>query len=94
MYAQAVTETGSFEVEKIIKAFEGLSTEGLSKEGPAGPLTIRLEDHQIQTPVAIGEYAEKTKYYPHPYLKPATVVSAEGSSLTLEESGWKPYKGK
>ena len=88
MCAQAVTKAGSFDVEKIIKAFEGLSM-----EGTAGPLTIRPEDHQIQTPVVIGEYADKTKYYPHPYLKPATVVSAEDSSLTLEESGWKPYKG-
>lgn len=89
MYAKAVTKAGSFDVDKIIKAFEGLTL-----EGPAGTMTMRPEDHQVQTPVVIGEFADKTKYYPHAYLKPAEVISAADSSLTLEESGWKPYKGK
>ena len=89
MYAKAVTKAGSFDVEKIIKAFEGLSI-----AGPAGAMTMRPQDHQIQTPVVIGEYAAKTKYYSHPYLKPAAVIPAKEASLTPEESGWKPYKGK
>lgn len=89
MYLAAVKKAGSFDTQKVIKAFEGLKY-----EGPVGTMTMRKEDHQNQTPVVIGEYAPKTKYYDFPYLKPVTVIPAGQVSLSLEVSGWKPYKGK
>lgn len=89
MYFEAVKKAGTFETEAVIKAFEGLTW-----EGPVGTLTMRKEDHQNQTPVVIGEVVEKTKYYGHPYVKPVDIIPADQVSMTLEESGWKPYKGK
>lgn len=89
MYFAAVKKAGTFETEAVIKAFEGLKW-----DGPVGTLTMRKEDHQNQTPVVIGEYAKKTKYYNFPYIKPVTVIPADQVSMTLKESGWKPYKGK
>jgi len=89
MYFAAVKKAGTFETEAVIKAFEGLTW-----EGPVGTLTMRKEDHQNQTPVVIGEVVTKTKYYDFPYVKPIKILTADQVSMTLEESGWKPYKGK
>ncbi len=89
MYLAAVKKAGSFDTEKVIKAFEGMKF-----EGPAGTITMRKEDHQALAPAVIAEVVEKTKYYDSPYLKPVEVIPADKVSLTLEESGWKPYKGE
>lgn len=86
MFIEAVRKAGSFDTDKIIEAFEGMTW-----EGPIGTITMRPEDHQAQMPVAIAEYAPKTKYYDFPYLKPIMTIPADEVSLTLEESGWKPY---
>ncbi len=87
MFIEAVKKAGSFDTDKVIKAFENLTW-----EGPIGPITMRAQDHQAQTPVVIADYAAKTKYYDFPYLKPISTIPAEKVSLTPEESGWKPWK--
>ncbi len=87
MFIEAVRKAGSFETEKVIAAFEGMTW-----EGPIGTITMRKEDHQAQTPAVIAEYAAKTKYYDFPYLNPIMTIPADKISLTLEESGWKPWK--
>ncbi len=87
MYLAAVKKAGSFDTDKVIKAFEGLEY-----EGPVGTITMRKEDHQAQSPEVIGQVVEKTKYYDTPYLKPVEIIPAKDVSLSLEESGWKPYK--
>lgn len=89
MFIEAIRKAGSFEVGKIQAAFEGMTW-----GGPIGTITMRKEDHQAQSPVAIGEYTPKTKYYGFPYVKPIMIIPAEQTSLTLKESGWKPYKEK
>lgn len=89
MYIEAVKKAGSFDTDKVIKAFEGLSY-----TGPVGNMTMRKEDHQNQTPAVVGVVKGKTKYYPFAYPTPEMVLPAKDVSLTLEESGWKPYKGK
>jgi len=89
MYLEAVKKAGTFDTEAVIKAFEGLTW-----EGPVGTLTMRKEDHQNQTPVVIGEFAQKTKYYDSVYLKPVTIIPADQVSISLEDSGWKPYEAK
>jgi len=87
MFIDAVRKAGSFDTENVIKAFEGMTW-----EGPIGTITMRKEDHQAQAPVAVGVYSPKTKYYDFPYIKPVMTIPAEQVSLTLEESGWKPWK--
>lgn len=87
MFIDAVKKAGSFDTDKIIKAFENMKW-----EGPIGTITMRAQDHQAQTPAVIAEYAAKTKYYDFPYMKPVMTIPAEKISLTPEESGWKPYK--
>ena len=89
MYLKAVKKAGTFETEAVIKAFEGLTW-----EGPVGTLTMRKEDHQNQSPVVLGEVVEKTKYYDFPYVKPFEIIPADQVSLSLEESGWRPWKGR
>jgi branched-chain amino acid transport system substrate-binding protein len=89
MFAEAVRKAGSMDMDKIIKSFEGLQW-----AGPIGTLTMRKEDHQIQTPVVIGEIGEKTKYYDFPYLKPIAIIPAEEVSMSLEVSGWKGWQKK
>jgi branched-chain amino acid transport system substrate-binding protein len=89
MFFQAIKKAGSLDTEKIIEAFEGMTM-----EGPIGTLTMRKEDHQIQTPVVIGEVIEKTPYYDFPYPKPLMIIPAEEVSISLEESGWKGWQKK
>ncbi len=89
MFIEAIKKAGSFETDKIIAAFEGMEW-----EGPIGTIRMREEDHQAQTPVVIAEYIGKTKYYDHPYLTPVMTIPREDVSLTLEESGWKPWEGR
>lgn len=84
MFIEAVRKAGSFETERIQAAFEGMTW-----EGPIGTITMRKEDHQAQSPLVIAEYADKTRYYDFPYIKPVMTIQAEEVSLTLEESGWK-----
>jgi branched-chain amino acid transport system substrate-binding protein len=87
MFIEAVRKAGSFDTDKVIKAFEGMTW-----EGPIGPITMRAEDHQAQSPAVIAEYAPSTKYYDFPYLKPIMTIPASDISVSLEDSGWKPYK--
>jgi branched-chain amino acid transport system substrate-binding protein len=89
MYAEAVKKAGSLDVEKMIKAFEGLKW-----EGPAGTVTMRAKDHQAIQPIFIEQVVKKTRYFDFPYTKPIEVVPAEQISYKPEDFGWKPYKGK
>ena len=89
MYLQAVAKAGTFDTEKVIKAFEGMQY-----QGPVGTITMRKGDHQSQTPVVIGEVKGKTKYYSFPYVSPVDIIPADAVSLTLQQSDWKPYQGR
>ncbi len=89
MYMEAVKKAGSFDTQKVIKAFEGLKY-----EGPVGTMTMRAKDHQVQTPVVIGQVKGKTKYYPFVYPSPIAIIPANQVSLSLADSGWRPYKGR
>jgi len=87
LYAEAVKKAGSFDVEKIIKAFEGMKW-----NGPTGTVTMRAQDHQLMQPMIVGQVVKKMKYYTHPYLKPIQVIPAEQLDYKPEDFGWKPYK--
>jgi len=85
MYAEAVKKAESLDVEKVIKAFEGLKW-----EGPAGTVTMRAKDHQAVQPMVIGQVVKKTKYFNFPYMKPVQVISSEQITYKPENFGWKP----
>ncbi len=71
-WAEAVKKAGTFEVNDIIKAWEGLSW-----EGPTGTITMRACDHQAQLPVWTFEYVKKNPYFKHAWVGPATLVPAK-----------------
>jgi branched-chain amino acid transport system substrate-binding protein len=89
LYMDMVKKAGTFDTETIIRTMEGFKW-----DGPAGPITIRKEDHQAQLPLVLAEVVKKTKYFDHPYVKPVGIIPAEQVSLTLEECGWKPWGKK
>lgn len=89
LYAQAVKKAGSFDVQKIIKAFEGVRW-----NGPTGTVAMRAKDHQLQMPMCAGQVVKKTKYFDFPYLKPLQVIPLEQLRYSPEEFGWRPYKGR
>jgi len=89
LYAEAVKKAGSTNVEKVIKAFEGLKW-----EGPAGTVTMRAKDHQAIQPMFIGQVVKKTEQYNFTHLKPIQVIPARQVDYKPEDFGWKPYKGK
>jgi len=87
LYSEAVKKAGSLDVEKVIKAFEGMKW-----NGPTGTGFMRAQDHQFIQPMIVGQVVKKTKYYDHPYLKPIQVIPAEQLDYKPEDYGWKPYK--
>ncbi len=89
LYAEAVKKAGSLDVEKIIKAFEGLKW-----NGPTGTVTMRAKDHQLMQPMCVGQVVKKTKYYDFPYVKPIEVIPPDQLTYKPEEFGWRPYQGK
>jgi len=89
MYAAAVNQAKSLDINKIIKAFEGMKW-----EGPTGVVTMRAKDHQAIMPMFIGQVVKKTKYYDFPYPKPIKMIPAKEFDYKPENFGWKPYKAK
>lgn len=71
-WAEAVKKAGSFDVDAIIKAWEGLSW-----EGPTGTMTMRACDHQAQVPVWTFEIVKKNPYFKHPWMGTAVQVPAK-----------------
>jgi branched-chain amino acid transport system substrate-binding protein len=89
LYAKAVREAGSLDIQKVIKAFEAIKW-----NGPTGTVAMRAKDHQIQMPMCVGQIVKKTKYFDYPYLKPLQVIPLEQLRYNPEEFGWRPYEGK
>jgi branched-chain amino acid transport system substrate-binding protein len=90
MYAEALKKAGSLDVDKVIGAFEGLTW-----NGPTGPVTIRAKDHQAFQPMIICQVVkQKTKYFDFPYFKSVHVIPLEQLDYNPEEFGWKPYEGR
>ena len=56
MFAQALEKAGSDDPAAVAAAFEGLSY-----DGPAGPILIRAEDHQAIFPMVISTLTDQVK---------------------------------
>jgi branched-chain amino acid transport system substrate-binding protein len=89
MYADAVKKAGSFDTEKVIKAWEGLEW-----DGPYGKVLMRAKDHQALLPLFVGKVEGKTKYFDYPYFTYLMTVTREQLEYKPEDYGWKPYKGR
>jgi branched-chain amino acid transport system substrate-binding protein len=86
-WAEAVKKAGSFDVDKIIEAWEGLTF-----DGPAGPWYMRPCDHQGQIPIWMAEMVKETPYYDHAYVGPAWMIPAKDISVPCEETGCNKIK--
>jgi branched-chain amino acid transport system substrate-binding protein len=83
--AEAIKKAGSMDADKIGKAWEGLSFEGL-----AGKYTMRACDHQIQMPGAVGVMQANHAFrsiLDHAYLGDPTIIAAEAISVPAKETG-------
>lgn len=83
-WAEAVKKAGTFEVNDIINAWEGLSW-----EGPTGKMTMRACDHQALTPVWTFEFVKSNPFFKHVYIGPATMVPTKDVEVPCEETGCK-----
>ena len=68
-WAEAVKKAGSFDVNEIINAWEGLSW-----EGPTGKMTMRACDHQAQVPVWTFEIVKENPFFDHAYIGPSSMI--------------------
>jgi branched-chain amino acid transport system substrate-binding protein len=87
MYAEAVKKAGSFDTQKVTKAFEGLDW-----DGPYGKVLMRAQDHQAILPLFVGKVEGKTKYFDYPYFTHVMTIPREQVEYKPEDYGWKPYK--
>jgi branched-chain amino acid transport system substrate-binding protein len=86
-WAEAVKKAGTFEVNDIINAWEGLLW-----EGPTGKMIMRPCDHQAQVPVWTFEFVKKNPFFKHVWIGPATMVPAKDVEVPCEETGCKMKK--
>jgi branched-chain amino acid transport system substrate-binding protein len=81
--AEAIKKAKSTNAEDVIRAWEGLSYEGL-----VGRLTMRACDHQVITPITVGEVtAGPGPFYKFPWLEKLTQIPAEKAAVPPEETG-------
>jgi branched-chain amino acid transport system substrate-binding protein len=83
--AEAIKKAGSIEADKVIKAWEGMSFDGI-----CGKVTMRACDHQIQTPAFIATIQANhpnRKIIDFPYIGEPTIIPAEKISVPPQETG-------
>lgn len=81
--AEAIKKAKSTNSADVIKAWEGLSYEGL-----VGRMTMRACDHQVITPVTLGEAVPGPgAFYKFPWLGKLTQIPADKAAVPPEETG-------
>jgi branched-chain amino acid transport system substrate-binding protein len=83
--AQAIDKAQSVDPEKIIRAWEGLTRDGL-----IGKVTMRACDHQIEAPGFVGRIQAKHAFgdvLKFPYLSEPVVIPASKVSVPPGETG-------
>jgi len=70
--AAAIKKAGSTDIEKVIKAWEGMSY-----EAAWGKVTMRACDHQIIGPGVAAEVQPTSKFFDFPYVGTPTIIPAE-----------------
>ena len=81
--AEAIKKANSTKAEDVIKAWEGLSY-----EAPVGRMTMRACDHQVITPISVGEIAAGPgTFYKFPFVGTPIIIPAEKAAVPPEETG-------
>jgi branched-chain amino acid transport system substrate-binding protein len=84
-WAEAVKKAGTTDIAAVIKAWEGLSYDGI-----AGVWTMRACDHQAQTPYWYVEIVKNNKFFKqHAFEGPATMIPAKSVEVPCEQTGCK-----
>lgn len=81
-WAAAVKKAGTFDVDAVIKAWEGLSYDGI-----AGTWYMRPCDHQAQIPMWMAEIVETNEFFKHAYVGKPTMISAKDIEVPCAETG-------
>ncbi len=81
-WAEAVKKAGTTDVNKVIKAWEGLTY-----EGPAGTWTMRACDHQAQVPYWTAEIVKNNPFFKHAFVGPAVEVPAKDVEVPCDQTG-------
>ena len=81
-WAEAVKKAGTTDVAAVIKAWEGLSYDGI-----AGKWTMRACDHQALTPYWSVEIVKKNKYFPHAFEGATTMIPAKAVEVPCNQTG-------
>lgn len=81
-WAAAVKKAGTFDVDAVIKAWEGLTYDSI-----AGPWYMRPCDHQAQIPIWIAEIVKDNKYFKHAYVGEPTMIPAKDIEVPCAETG-------
>ena len=81
--AEAIKKAKSTKPDAVIKAWEGLSY-----EAPVGRMTMRPCDHQVITPVSVGEVvAGPGLFFKFPFVDRPISIPAEQAAVPPEETG-------
>ena len=81
--AEAIKKAKSTKPEEVIKAWEGLSY-----DAPVGRMTMRPCDHQVITPISVGEIAAGPgPFFKFPFVGTPIVIPAEKAAVPPEETG-------
>ena len=83
-WAEAVKKAGTTDVPAVIKAWEGLTYDGL-----AGKWTMRACDHQAQVPYWSVEIVKNNKFFKHAFEGPASMIPAKDVEVPCAQTGCK-----
>jgi branched-chain amino acid transport system substrate-binding protein len=81
-WAEAIKKAGSTDVDKVIKAWEGLTYKGV-----AGEMTMRAEDHQTIQPAWVATMVKDQPYFDHVFVSEPEMVPAEVTIVPVTETG-------
>lgn len=88
-WAEALKKAGSDDVDKVIKAWEGLKF-----NGPAGEWVMRACDHQAQVPIWMAEIVPKSEFFKHAFVGPAKAILAKEVEVPCDQTGCVKMKSK
>jgi ABC-type branched-subunit amino acid transport system substrate-binding protein len=82
---EAIKKAGSVEADKVVKAWEGLSYEGLT-----GQISMRACDHQLITPAYVATVVEKhplQEFFQPPFVDVPVEISAAKITVPPDQTG-------
>jgi branched-chain amino acid transport system substrate-binding protein len=81
-WAEAIKKADSTDVDKVIKAWEGLTFKGV-----AGEMMMRAEDHQTIQPAWVATMVKEQPYFDHAFVGEPEMVPAEVTIVPVAETG-------